>query len=125
MDRQADAGVDGMREAWTREHDRVIAEKCEGLVFDEKGSTPIPSGGRFPEYIFGGDPGLAFYNRDLVADVRAAEAWRKQEEGRMWTHGVDRHGVEYAHLFGPAHGLSKYSAAGPGALAWALWGAVQ
>jgi len=118
MDGSPDAGVDGMSKTWTREHNAVIAEKCEGLEIARLKGEPgvldcVGAWGPPPDY------------RDLESAIRAAEAWRKRREGRMWTHGVDRHGVEYAHLFEPAHGLSAYSATGLAALAWALWEAVR
>jgi hypothetical protein len=65
---------------WTREHDRIIAEKCQGLrvvvdrhaywVTDDRGLwEPLPQ-----------------YCAYLPHTVRAAEAWRKQdEEARSWS----------------------------------------
>jgi hypothetical protein len=59
---------------WTREHDRVIAEKCEGWTHVEGGSATAmrdASGAlRF----------LPKYNTELLSVVRAAEAWRKKDE---------------------------------------------
>lgn len=69
---------------WTREHDRIIAEKCEGYTvrnFD----------GYRREEIDGANQRIAWlpiddYSTDLPAVVRAAEAWRKQDENaRSWS----------------------------------------
>jgi|GEM_PF-5215036 hypothetical protein len=65
---------------WSREHDRIIAEKCEGLrvVVDRDG------------YWVEGDrvewQPLPKYREFLPHTVRAAEAWRKQDENaRSWS----------------------------------------
>jgi len=59
---------------WTREHDRVLAEKCEGWAHVEGGSATAmrdASGAlRF----------LPKYNTELLSVVRAAEAWRVKDE---------------------------------------------
>lgn len=62
---------------WTREHDRVIAERCEGWTVQERTvSSPMGSyiiycdhfGKSVPEYL-----------KSLEATIRAAEAWMKHD----------------------------------------------
>ena len=63
---------------WTREHDRIIAEKCEGL------RVLAYNGDLFVESVPGTWRPLYNYSAYLPDAVRAAEAWRKQKEGRYW-----------------------------------------
>lgn len=49
---------------WNRECDRILAEKCEGLKFIERGMAGGPD---LPE--------PPHYNTDIAACIRAAEAW--------------------------------------------------
>jgi len=101
---------------WTREHDRILAEKCEGWTHVEGGSqTAMRDGACVFRF-------LPSYHQDLVAVVRAAEAWRKQRDGRYWRHGVSEQGDEWAEvgIFG-----EWYSAINPAALAHALYQAVS
>ncbi len=64
-----------MNRQWTREDDRRIAERCEGLkVLPRSLVTEGPDG------LFN----LSHYNTDLAAAHRAAEAWRTQRPGRWY-----------------------------------------
>lgn len=72
--------IEEKRMEWSREKDRIIAEKCEGWTHVEGGSATAmrdASGAlRF----------LPKYNTELLSVVRAAEAWRKQDENaRNWS----------------------------------------
>lgn len=76
---------------WTRKHDRIIAERCEGLTTVE----PFHGGDyrivrRFQQTAFGETwdsaswTPLPHYNTDIAACFRAAEAWRRQQPGRKY-----------------------------------------
>ncbi len=83
---------------WSREHDRVIAEKAEGLettqstnglgVVDYTTRMTLPSafgyfGNTDPVVVVSSIPD---YSTDLAAVFRASEAWRKQDyEDRIWS----------------------------------------
>ena len=67
-----------MLNQWTREHDAVIAEKCDGQKAP-LGKSPL-SRSSWEKY-------LPNYNTDIAACIRAAEAWRKQDEMRR-SYGV-------------------------------------
>ena len=103
---------------WTRAHDAVLAEKCEGLkVFT------IGENSHCYECFHHGNQAVYYYPipnyaTDQSATIRAAEAWRKGKAGRWWAHGVDPMGNTWAHITG-------HHVTGPAALAWALWEAVK
>jgi len=74
-----------MTTPWTREHDRLIAERCEGLIVNHE---PTPS---TPELYTCWPPGkpvewrkLYRYNIEITYAIRAAEAWRKDVYGRYF-----------------------------------------
>jgi hypothetical protein len=110
---------------WSREHDRIIAEKCEGLrvVVDRDG------------YWVEGDrvewQPLPKYREFLPHTVRAAEAWRKQDENaRSWSINSPEYGDTV--MRGTAYNGRNpnwrtkhcYDAEPPAALAHALYQAV-
>lgn len=69
---------------WTRDHDRLIAERIEGLRFIERG---MAGGPELPE--------PPHYPTDLLACYRAAETWRKGGDGRMYILGSAVEMAEY------------------------------
>lgn len=97
---------------WTRAHDCLLAERCDNWNWV---AGPAPN-----------------YSTDLVAVVRAAEAWRKQdEERRTWLlraqciAGEDEFVARMDNDVTTA-GDHRHAASTPAAaLAWALWKAVQ
>jgi hypothetical protein len=109
---------------WTREHDRVIAEKCEGLRVLEYNGEPLV------EIVPGTWRPLYNYSAYLPDTVRAAEAWRKGDIGmRTWliesphnyqeeSHSIVQQGYSPDAVF---HGYGPTPAA---ALAHALYQAV-
>ena len=109
---------------WTRAHDAVLAEKCEGITtfvedehlglsfYDEEGDE-----GWGPPMVQ-----VPHYQADISATIRAAEAWRKQGDGRYWQHGVDQDGNDWGEVGQYPQSLRVL---GPAALAWALCEAVK
>lgn len=74
---------------WTREHDRILAERIEGLKVRRWDELPIAQQhyDYCPEELFIGDSihdKMAHYNLDPAACLRAAEAWRLQKPGRSY-----------------------------------------
>jgi hypothetical protein len=113
---------------WTREHDRVIAKRCENAKpRKERGVPKCLWGYEFPDSGFRSVPN---YSTDLIAVIRAAEAWRSGDKGRRtWliesphSHDEDSHvmlqqGYSHDAVF---HGYGPTPAA---ALAHALYQAV-
>ena len=69
---------------WDRSKDALIAQIAEGWVVHPKPGLIV----QWPSY-----------NTDIVASVRAAEAWRKQKPGvRYWELYVSLEGVAVASL---------------------------
>jgi len=110
------------RMEWSREKDRVLAEKCEGWkrIEGNENSMRMPCGlGK----------SLPYYTEDLPAVVRAAEAWRKGGDRRNWVlysgqsaEGFGERPMHAAVLVG--HAQVKGTGEGPAALAHALYQAV-
>ena len=104
---------------WSRDHDRILAERCEGMRFIERG--------------FAGGPLLPEpprYDTDIAACFRAAEAWRKRNPSeRKWA--IDSPwGVLDNFEAGAREGWNekRWTAAGAtpaDAIAWALYEAVK
>lgn len=64
---------------WTREHDRILAEKCENrrtTIIYPDGVVIVNDDGTFSP--------MDAYNTDPAAEKRAAEAWRLQKPGRSY-----------------------------------------
>lgn len=107
---------------WTRAHDAVIAEKCEGW-------TRIKGDANVMRTPLGCGFWVSSYNTDIQSTIRAAEAWRKQKPGRHYETRsaiADEFGErpENATLF---HDLETVASSvyADSALAWALWEAVK
>jgi hypothetical protein len=87
---------------WTRAHDAWIARECEGMeVIEQDGLYVIFAGWcskyqQEPEKLF---KNVYCYNTDPAAAIRAAEAWRKKDEGTDRTvnlhSAVERVGIPY------------------------------
>jgi hypothetical protein len=111
---------------WTRENDRIIAEKCEGLrvVVDGDGYWVTDDRGKW-------EP-LPKYREYLPHTVQAAEAWRKGDQNnRYWV--LESAYVEENKSHAVAHQINAscpdqffdgYSPAPAAALAHALYQAV-
>lgn len=114
---------------WTREHDRIIAEKCEG-------DTVRNFDGYRREEIDGENQRISWlpiddYSTDLDAVIRAAEAWRKGDENaRNWSIVSPEYGdtVMRGFVYNGRHPdwrtQSAYSEQPAAALAHALYQAV-
>lgn len=120
---------------WTREHDRLIAEKIEGEVIytGHPNKTRVDGG-----YILNDPAGvdimysdcspIPHYNTDIAACVRAAEKLRKTT-GKMWIieSADDRRDLRsFANICeGEKVGVMEYQDTPVEALAWALWGVAK
>lgn len=100
---------------WNREMDRVLAEKCEGWTLLTSG--PHRGFWRRQDDVLA--VAIPDYSTDLVAVVRAAEAWRKGKPKRHWKHGVWANGKEWARVAEWKSATPKQY--GPAALAHALY----
>lgn len=71
---------------WSREHDRLIAERCEEITeFVDDKYQGLSFYDHESDEGFG--PGIVpvpEYNTDIAACIRAAEAWRVQKQGRHY-----------------------------------------
>ena len=74
---------------WTREHDRILAEKCEGFKVRRWDELPIAQQhyDYCPDELFIGESihdRLPHYLTDIAACIRAAEGWVMQNDGRYY-----------------------------------------
>jgi len=65
---------------WRREMDAWLARECEGWSY--RNTEPDQSG--YWVDAVGAMRGLSEYSTDPAAAIRAAEAWRKQDQGRWY-----------------------------------------
>ena len=116
-----------MDRLWTRAHDALLAEKCEGWTVRQW------RGDYVYEFLHHERQRVYFHPlpdyTDISAIIRAAEAWRKQKLGRHYETRsaiADEFGErpENATLF---HDLETVASSvyGDSALAWALWEVCQ
>ena len=117
---------------WTREHDRILAARCENLRIMDP--THVEHRERGGEAGWHDRVPLDHYDTDIAACIRAAEAWRKQDSyTRAWGLSVDETedgGLDSAwtkFLLDGEDRWDRTSGAGEtaAALAWALWEAVK
>lgn len=126
---------------WTREHDCVLAERCEGLAVTQStnglGQVDYFTQMTLPSSFghFGNTQpvvtvqSIPRYNTDIAACIRAAEGWRKQGPDRNYTTQSERDipgfrvsPASASCLIG--HARLVGSGEGPAALAQALYEAV-
>ena len=113
---------------WTREHDRILAEKCEGFKVRRWDELPIAQQhyDYCPDNLFIGESihsRLANYNTDIAACIRAAEGWRLQKPDREYrTRSKHNDEPALAQLF--EQGIYVTSQRGDHALAECLYEAV-
>lgn len=111
---------------WTREHDKAIAEKIEGLdVRTNHFSCGIGRSERNKSWVeysnYNGDP-IPAYNESMKACLSALETWREAKPGRYWIIQSKYQSVgEMTCLLRDTEQGLRVDEYGPQAIAWALY----